>query len=95
MMFLLLSRPLHDIAYFPIQMQVIDTFSAIENRNKFAYIFNQKFGFFVRHLAGYGMLILLANNNSDTFTLRYALLIIGIVQLLFGSPRGSFTVAAN
>jgi hypothetical protein len=41
---LLLSRPLHDIAYFPIQMQVIDTVSAIEKRNKFAYIFNQEFG---------------------------------------------------
>ena len=27
---LLLGRPLHDIAYFPIQMQVIDTVSAIE-----------------------------------------------------------------
>ena len=45
MVCLLLARPLHDIAYFPIQMQVIDIVSAIENRNKFAYIFNQRIRF--------------------------------------------------
>jgi MFS transporter, YQGE family, putative transporter len=79
---LLLSRPLHDIAYFPIQMQVIDAVSAIEHRNKFAYIFNQEFGFFIGRSAGCGLFILLANQVSDTFALRYALLIIGVVQLL-------------
>jgi MFS transporter, YQGE family, putative transporter len=79
---LLLGRPLHDIAYFPIQMQVIDTVSAIEHRNKFAYIFNQEFGFFIGRFAGCGLFILLANNISDTFALRYALLIVGVVQLL-------------
>lgn len=79
---LLLSRPLHDIAYFPIQMRVIDTVSAIEKRNKFAYIFNQEFGFFIGRFAGCGLFILLADYVSDTFALRYALLIIGIVQLL-------------
>ena len=82
MICLLLGRPLHDIAYFPIQMQVIDTVSAIEHRNKFAYIFNQEFGFFVGRFAGCGLFILLANYMSDTFALRYALLIIGVVQLL-------------
>jgi MFS transporter, YQGE family, putative transporter len=79
---LLLGRPLHDIAYFPIQMQVIDTVSAIEHRNKFAYIFNQEFGFFIGRFAGCGLFIFLATNISDTFALRYALLIIGVVQLL-------------
>jgi YQGE family putative transporter len=82
MVCLLLGRPLHDIAYFPIQMQVIDTVSAIERRNKFAYIFNQEFGFYVGRFAGCGLFILLANTISDTFALRYALLIIGVVQLL-------------
>jgi YQGE family putative transporter len=79
---LLLARPLHDIAYFPIQMQVIDTVSAIEQRNKFAYIFNQEFGFFIGRFAGCGLFILLANVVSDTFALRFALLIIGVVQML-------------
>ena len=82
MVCLLLGRPLHDIAYFPIQMQVIDTVSAIEHRNKFAYIFNQEFGFYIGRFAGCGLFILLANKVSDTFALRYALLIIGVVQLL-------------
>ena len=49
---LLLGRPLHDIAYFPIQMQVIDTVSAIEQRNKFAYIFSQEFGFYIGRFTG-------------------------------------------
>jgi YQGE family putative transporter len=82
MVCLLLARPLQDIAYFPIQMRVIDTVSAIENRNKFAYIFNQEFGFYIGRFAGCGLFILLANYSSDTFALRYALLIIGVVQLL-------------
>jgi YQGE family putative transporter len=63
-------------------MQVIDTVSAIEHRNKFAYIFNQEFGFYIGRFTGCGLFILLANQVSDTFALRYALLIIGVVQLL-------------
>lgn len=82
MICLLLARPLHDIAYFPIQMQVIDVVSAIEHRNKFAYIFNQEYGFYVGRLSGCGLFILLARCVSDTFALRYALLIIGLIQLL-------------
>jgi YQGE family putative transporter len=79
---LLLGRPLHDIAYFPIQMQVIDAVSAIEKRNKFAYILNQELGFFIGRLSGCGLFILLASYVSDTFALRYALLIVGLVQML-------------
>jgi YQGE family putative transporter len=79
---LLLSRPLHDIAYFPIQMQVIDAVAAIEHRNKFAYIFSQEFGFYIGRFSGCMLFILLANQVSDTFALRYALLMIGVVQLL-------------
>ena len=79
---LLLSRPLHDIAYFPIQMQVIDAVAAIEHRNKFAYIFSQEFGFYIGRFSGCMLFILLANKVSDTFALRYALLMIGVVQLL-------------
>jgi YQGE family putative transporter len=82
MVCLLLARPLHDIAYFPIQMQVIDIVSAIEHRNKFAYIFSQEFGFYIGRFIGCGLFIVLAAKVSDTFALRYALLFIGIVQLL-------------
>jgi YQGE family putative transporter len=82
MVCLLLGRPLHDIAYFPIQMQVIDTVAAIEQRNKFAYIFSQEFGFYIGRFTGCMLFILLATRVSDTFALRYALLMIGVVQLL-------------
>ena len=83
MVCLLLARPLHDIADFPIQMQVIDTVSAIENRNKFTVlIFTQEFGFYIGRFGGCILFIVLAHEISDTFALRYALLIIGVVQLL-------------
>ena len=82
MVCLRLASPLQDVAYFPIQMQVIDTVSALEQRNKFTYIFNQEFGFYIGRFAGCGLFILLANKVSDTFALRYALLVIGALQLL-------------
>jgi YQGE family putative transporter len=63
-------------------MQVIDTVSAIEHRNKFTYIFNQEFGFYIGRFAGCGLFILLASKVSDNFALRYALVIIGVLQLL-------------
>lgn len=82
MVCLLLARPLHDIAYFPIQLQTIEIVSAIEGRNQFTYIFNQEFGFFAGRFLGCGLFILLANQISDTFALRYALLIVAVVQML-------------
>jgi YQGE family putative transporter len=82
MLCLVLGRPLQDVAYFTIQMLVIDTVSAIENRNKYAYLFNQEFGFYVGRFAGCGLFLFLAFQVSNTFALRYALLIIGSVQFL-------------
>jgi YQGE family putative transporter len=82
MVCLLLARPLHDIAYFPIQLRTIEIVSALEGRNQFAYIFNQEFGFYAGRLAGCGLFLLLAREISDTFALRYALLMIAVVQML-------------
>ncbi len=82
MLLLLLGRPLADIAYFTIQMLVIDTVAAVENRNKYSYIFNQEFGFYIGRFTGCGLFILLAYEISDTFALRYALLVVGVAQLL-------------
>ena len=82
MLLLVLGRPLADIAYFTIQMLVIDTVSAIEHRNKYSYIFSQEFGFYIGRFTGCGLFILLAYEISNTFALRYALLVIGLVQLL-------------
>lgn len=82
MICLVLFKPLHDIAYFPIQMKVIDVLSAAENRSKFAYIFNHEFGLYIGRFIGLGTFILLANKVSETFALKYALIIIASVQLI-------------
>ena len=82
MVLLVLGRPLADIAYFTIQLLVIDTVSAIEKRNQYTYIFIQEFGFYIGRFAGCGLFILLATQVSDTFALRYALLIVALLQLL-------------
>lgn len=79
---ILLARPLQDIAYFTIQMRVIDTVSRIEKRNEFAYIANQELGYFVGRVGGCALFLLLANFISDEFALRYALIIVGAVQML-------------
>jgi MFS transporter, YQGE family, putative transporter len=76
-----LFQPLHDIAYFPIQMRVIDVVSKIENRNEFAYIFNHEFGLFLGRLFGLGLFILLANYVSEEFALKYSLITIAVLQL--------------
>ncbi|HYG04183.1 MAG TPA: hypothetical protein VD927_17170 [Chryseosolibacter sp.] len=76
-----LFQPLHDIAYFPIQMRVIDVVSKIENRNEYAYIFNHEFGLFIGRLFGLGLFILLANYVSEDFALKYSLITIAVLQL--------------
>ena len=80
MVCLLFARPLLDIAYFPVQLKVIDVVSAKEQRNEFAYIFNHEFGLYAGRLLGCGLFILLARYVSDGFALRYALLVIAVVH---------------
>jgi MFS transporter, YQGE family, putative transporter len=76
-----LFAPLHDIAYFPTQMRVIDIVSKIEKRNEFAYIFNHEFGLYVGRFIGLGLFICLATYVSESFALKYALIIIAVLQL--------------
>jgi YQGE family putative transporter len=76
-----LFSPLHDIAYYPTEMRVIDVVSKIENRNEFAYIFNHEFGLYIGRFVGLGLFICLATYVSEGFALKYALIIIAIAQL--------------
>jgi YQGE family putative transporter len=76
-----LFSPLHDIAYYPTEMRVIDVVSKIENRNEFAYIFNHEFGLYVGRFIGLGLFICLATFVSEGFALKYALIIIAAAQL--------------
>lgn len=89
-----LFAPLHDIAYFPTQMRVIDVVSKIENRNEFAYIFNHEFGLYVGRFIGLILFIVLATYVSENFALKYALIIIGIIQLA-SIPMAKHIIAAS
>lgn len=75
-------QPLHDIAYFPIQMKVIDVLSHKEKRNQFAYIFNHEFGLYIGRFLGLGLFIFLITYVSESFALKYSLIIIATIQLL-------------
>jgi len=79
---LLIARPLLDIAYFPIQLKVIDVLSNLENRNEFSYILNHEFGLFVGRFIGAGTFLGIAYFINTDVALRYALLIIGSLQLI-------------
>ena len=78
---LVLAKPVLDLAYFPIQMLIIDKVSAIEGRNQYTYIFSHEFGLFLGRLTGCGLFILLANYVSHAAALKYALPIIAILQI--------------
>jgi len=82
MVCLMFARPLLDMAYFPIQLKVIDVVAAKEGRNAFAYILNHEFGLYVGRLFGCGLFIVLARYVSDYVALRYALLVIAVVHFM-------------
>lgn len=78
---LLIAKPLMDLAYFPIQFRVIDIVSKIENRSEFAYILNHEAGLYVGRFIGAGTFLLLAYLVSTEVALRYAIIIIALLQL--------------
>ncbi len=80
MMCLLFARPLLDIAYFPIQLKVIDYVAEKEKRNEFSYIFNHELGLYLGRLLGCGLFIVLARYVSEYAALRYALLVIAVLH---------------
>ncbi|HAH24500.1 MAG TPA: MFS transporter [Prolixibacteraceae bacterium] len=82
-------QPLHDLAYYPIMMKVIDVMSLSENRNKYAYILNHEFGLYAGRVSGLALFIFLAFYVSETFALRYSLIIVAALQML------SIPLAAN
>jgi YQGE family putative transporter len=75
-------QPLHDLAYYPIMMKVIDVMSHRENRNKYAYILNHEFGLYAGRVTGLGLFIFLAFYVSESFALRYSLIIVAALQML-------------
>ena len=70
-----------DLAYFPIQFKVIDIVSKIEKRGEFAYILNHEAGLYVGRFLGAGTFLTLAYAISTEVALRYAIVIIAVLQL--------------
>lgn len=75
-------QPLFDLAYFPIMMQTIDAVVKIEKRNEYTYILSHEFGLFIGRAFGLILFIALAYGISDDFALKYALIVVGALQLL-------------
>ena len=75
-------QPLFDLAYFPIMMRTIDAVSSIEKRNEYTYILSHEFGLFIGRAFGLILFIFLASVISEEFALKYALIIVGALQLL-------------
>lgn len=78
---LLIAKPLIDLAYFPIQFQVIDIVNKIEKRGEYAYILNHEWGLYAGRLLGAGTFLALAYGVSNEIALRYAVIIIAALQL--------------
>ena len=75
-------QPLHDLAYFPIMMKVIDVVSKKEGRNEYAYIMSHEFGLFLGRASGLIVFLVLAFYVSEDFSLKYALIIVALLQLI-------------
>lgn len=75
-------QPIHDLAYYPVMMKTIDVVSAIEDRNEYAYILSHEIGLFFGRAFGMIVFISLAYFISESFALKYALIIVGGLQLL-------------
>lgn len=81
LLLLLIAKPLMDLAYFPIQLRVIDIVSRIEKRGEFAYILNHEAGLYLGRLLGAGTFLVLYYYVNEDFALRYAIAIIAVLQL--------------
>ncbi|MCI1640132.1 MAG: MFS transporter [Bacteroidales bacterium] len=77
-----LFQPLHDLAYYPTMMKTIDTVSEIEQRDGYTYIMSHEVGLFFGRAFGMILFIVLAKSVSDDFALRFAMIIVGALQLL-------------
>jgi len=76
----LLCRPLIETVVCQTLFRAIDVLEKKENRNSFAYIFNNEFGLFSGRLFG-GLLFIVVDTYNETLALRYVLLVISSLQI--------------
>ena len=70
-----------DLAYSPIELEVIDEVSRVEGRSEYAYFFNHDFGLFAGRALGCVLFLAIAHWGSAVAALKYALPIIALLQL--------------
>lgn len=75
-------QPLFDLPYYPIMMQTIDAVVKIEKRNEYTYILSHEFGLFLGRAFGLILFMALAFAISQDFALKYALILVGALQLI-------------
>lgn len=88
-------QPLFDLAYYPVMMKCIDVVAHIENRNKYTYIMTHEVGLFIGRFFGLALFIVLAYLISQDFALKYALVIVGGLQLLAVPLAKNITICSD
>ncbi len=78
---LVLAKPMLDLAYNPIELQVIDAVSRFEGRSEYAYFFNHEFGLFTGRALGCVLFLGIVKWASAVAALKYAMPIIALLQL--------------
>jgi YQGE family putative transporter len=78
---LVLAKPLLDLAYNPIEFQVVDAVSRIEGRNEYAYLFNHEIGLFAGRCLGCLLFLAIARWGSGVAALKYALPVVALLQM--------------
>ncbi len=77
---LVFSRPLLDLAYFPIQLGVTECVATKEGRSQLSYIFSHEIGLFTGRLFGCGLFMMIGLCFGDEAALRYALFAVAVIQ---------------
>ncbi|MGB8261185.1 MAG: hypothetical protein WCE75_12570 [Terracidiphilus sp.] len=92
---LVLAKPLLDLAYNPIEMQVVDTVARTEQRSEYAYFFNHELGLFAGRFLGCVFFLAIARCWSAEAALRYALPMVAALQLYSIRIAGKLSLRLN
>lgn len=77
-----LSKPMLDLAYWPIELKIIDYESRRTGRDRYAYLMSHEFGLLHGRMIGCGLMIALAVWFSGAIALRFAMPVIALAQML-------------
>ncbi|MCD7972380.1 MAG: MFS transporter [Candidatus Azobacteroides sp.] len=80
LLIMIVARPMFDLAYFPLQMRIIDYLKEKEKRSEYSYIFNHELGLYVGRFLGCGTFILINYCVSDNVALIFTLPFVTVLQ---------------